>query len=164
MLNRLYSWVILFSLLSSPLAAAELKPFLPDSMQQILAERKGESFLLVLWSSDCPPCLREFEQLQQLKGNISRQRLVLISTDSPDDRKTVEQLLARYEMNRFDNWIFGDNFPERLRYHVDPGWFGELPRAYFYAPDHQRTVHSGILSRKFLENQLQVQPAADRPL
>jgi hypothetical protein len=88
----------------------------------------------------------------------------LISTDSPDDRQTAKRLLDRFELHSFDNWIFGDNFPERLRYHVDPGWFGESPRSYFYATDHQRTPHSGILSRKFLETWLQTQPVVDRRL
>ncbi len=67
-------------------------------------------------------------------------------------------MLHSFGLDAADNWIFADPMPERLRYRVDPNWFGELPRAYLYTDDHQRTAHSGILSEADLQQWLQNQP------
>ncbi|MDJ0808225.1 MAG: TlpA family protein disulfide reductase [Gammaproteobacteria bacterium] len=164
MLNSLSIGCLAACLLCIPPAHAEVKPFHQDSMTEILAEREGKAFLLVLWSSDCPPCLKELGLLQQFRRRISTDNLVLISTDNPENRSEVVTLLASFELDGFDNWIFGDHFPERLRYRIDPAWFGELPRSYRYSADHRRIGHSGMLSKKFLEKWLRDQPGTPGPL
>ena len=44
---------------------------------------------------------------------------------------------------------------ERIRYGVDPEWYGELPRTYFYNNEGNREAHSGILTKKLLSQWLQ---------
>jgi thiol-disulfide isomerase/thioredoxin len=147
----------LLGLLALP-AAAELKPFQADSLPQIVSEREGRPFLLLLWSLDCPPCRQEFARLQRLQESIDRHKLVLIATDDIADREEAQTVLHTFGLDAADNWIFADPMPERLRYRIDPNWFGELPRAYLYAADRQRSAHSGILSEAILQQWLQNQP------
>lgn len=141
------------------LAMAELKPFQKDSLTQIMARHEGRSFLLLLWSLDCPPCLKELAQLGTLNQRLSTQGVVLVSTDGPSNRIAVERTLHEFGLARLDNWIFAEDFAERLRYHIDPNWFGELPRAYFYTADHQRIAKSGVLPPELLRRWLQLHSA-----
>jgi len=44
--------------------------------------------------------------------------------------------------------------PDKLRFYIDPGWYGELPRSYFYDAAQQRSGHSGALTRAQLQDWL----------
>mgnify|MGYP000126003243 CR=1 FL=1 len=136
-------------------AAPNLKPFRANSLNQITAKRAGHAFIMVLWSIDCPPCLKEFEYYQALKAQFTNTNIVLISTDSPDDSALIEQVLFDHQLQTIDSWIFSDSLPERLRYKIDPNWYGELPRTYFYDADHQRKAHSGMVTQTQLQQWLQ---------
>ncbi|WP_303907171.1 TlpA family protein disulfide reductase [Thiohalomonas denitrificans] len=143
---------VLMFLLALVLAAlptavwAELKPFSQGSLEQITEARAGQPFLLVLWSMDCPPCMKEMGHLQTLRNRFERDALVLISTDGLANREAVETILADFELGGFENWLFADDFPERMRYQIDPDWYGELPRSYHYDAEHQRVGTSGTLN------------------
>jgi|GEM_PF-328181 len=132
-----------------------LKAFRASSIDQITTKRAGQAFIMVLWSIDCPPCLKEFEYYQALKNQFTETNIVLISTDSPDDSALIKQVLIDHQLQTIDSWIFSDSLPERLRYKIDPNWYGELPRTYFYDADHQRKAHSGMVSQAQLQQWLQ---------
>lgn len=155
--------LLLFILLAwlPAMAAAELKPFQPDSLQAITSAREGRPFLLLLWSLDCPPCMKELAGLRQQLKDSDAQHLVLVSTDGPGQQVAVEHALRGFGLEQFDNWLFADDFSERLRFHIDPNWFGELPRAYFYAADHSRRAKSGVLKAGQLQRWLQQRQAGD---
>jgi len=142
---------LLFLLLLPGLAAAGFHPFSSESLDEITAAREGRPFLLLLWSVDCPPCLKELEEISQLYPRFAPDGLVLISTDSTDYADDAQQILTRYGLADAENWRFAGSFPERLRYRIDPNWYGELPRAYFYNARHERIGKSGALSRALLQ-------------
>jgi len=133
----------------------DLKPFSANSLAQITENRAGQAFIMVLWSIDCPPCLKELEHFQAVKAQLTKTNIVLVSTDNPDDSASIQQVLIDNQLQTIDNWIFSDSLPERLRYKIDPNWYGELPRAYFYEADHQRKAHSGMLTQAQLQQWLQ---------
>ncbi len=142
---------LLFLLLLPGLAAAGFHPFSSESLDEITAAREGRPFLLLLWSVDCPPCLKELEEISRLYPRFAPDGLVLISTDSTDYADDAQQILTRYGLADAENWRFAGSFPERLRYRIDPNWYGELPRAYFYNARHERIGKSGTLSRELLQ-------------
>lgn len=146
---------LMLALLVSPAAGAELKPFTADSYRQIVDQHDGQPFLLVLWSVDCPPCHEELATL----GRLLRQRpdlpVTLISTDQHLPTAEVHAVLARYGVAEADNWLFADPVPSRLRQAIDPGWYGVLPRSYFFLSDGRRVSHSGLLPEAALREQLQ---------
>jgi thiol-disulfide isomerase/thioredoxin len=135
-----------------------LKPFSKNSLGQITADRKGQAFIMVLWSIDCPPCLKELAHFQALKAQFTETNFLLISTDSPDKSAAIQQVLVDHNLQTIENWIFSDSLPERLRYNIDPNWYGELPRTYFYAADHTRMAYSGMLSQAQLQQWLEKHP------
>jgi thiol-disulfide isomerase/thioredoxin len=133
----------------------DLKPFRANSFEQIIASRVGKAFIMVLWSIDCPPCIKEFEYYQALKNQFTETNIVFISTDSPDNSALIERLLIEHQLQNIDSWIFSDSLPERLRYKIDPNWYGELPRTYFYDANHKRKAHSGIVTQAQLQQWLE---------
>ena len=123
--------------------AAELRPFVSGSMQEIRAAHTGRAFILALWSLECPHCAAELTQLARLRHDHPQLPLVLVSTDSPAEHEAVMAALRRHGLHSVETWLFADAFVERLRYEIDPRWTGELPRAYLFDAAHAVRAHSG---------------------
>ena len=153
-LPRLFSRILLSGALlcfTSLAMADNFKAFTIESFEEIKSSFEGQEFLLGLWSVDCPPCMVEMEfmaELVELNPNIS---YVLVSTDSIDQREYSAEFLEDVGLADKESWMFADSFVERLRFSIDPNWYGELPRSYFFDRDHAMKSHSGIVSEELLQ-------------
>ncbi len=141
-------------LVSLTSAAAPLQPFVADSYQQIIAVNQQQPMLLVLWSLDCPPCREEMPELAEFVAQRSDIKLVMVSVDGVEAAEEVEAVLADNQLNAENNWIFADSYVEKLRFKVDPGWRGELPRSYLYVPGEQRHRIRGRIDFTAMEKYL----------
>jgi hypothetical protein len=131
---------------SRPEAGSGVLSFVTGSAAALAARRRNEPFLLVLWSVDCAPCLREFGEFAALRHQGRQLPLVLVATDGPGERERVTAVLNRFGLQDVETWLFTDENAAKLRYEIDPAWYGEMPRSYFYGRDGQRKAVSGGLS------------------
>jgi thiol-disulfide isomerase/thioredoxin len=123
-------------LLGTALAAADApRTFGTGSYRSILAAEPGRPLVVAFWSLDCAHCLEELPRLGAWADRHPAVRLVLVSTDAPDDARAVTTTLRNHGLARHEAWLFADEPPERLRHEVDPRWRGELPRHTLRAPD-----------------------------
>ncbi|MGH6831101.1 MAG: hypothetical protein ACREDG_08105, partial [Methylocella sp.] len=76
---------------------------------------------------------------------------VLISTDTPEFSEQLTAVLASHRLDIAESWVFSDAGTSRLRYAIDPGWYGEIPRSYFYDRSHRRSAFSGSLKAEQIE-------------
>jgi thiol-disulfide isomerase/thioredoxin len=125
---------------------ADIHPFVAETLAEIQQEYAGRPFLLALWSVDCPPCMAELSMLGRLRKEHPDLPLVLVSTDPVEQRDDAEDFLLDYQLTDMRSWMFADPFAERLRFTIDPQWYGELPRSYYYDASHQPEAHSGMLT------------------
>lgn len=130
-------------LLAAGANAAELRPFGAGEMARVLAQRQGRPFVLTLWSIDCTHCKGTLRQLAALAQTHPRLDLVVVSTDSFGEQKTIAAMLGATGLAARDTWVFGDEAPERLRFEVDRRWGGEMPRTYLFEGDHRVSAFSG---------------------
>jgi hypothetical protein len=149
--NLLSVLAITLCLLPHGLAVAQdiednVRAFGTNSFAQLKSEMAGQAFVLSLWSVDCLPCRVELKMLGELKQHDPAFPLILVSTDPIDTREEAVDILAEYGLDAIESWMFADAFIERLRFSIDPTWYGELPRSYFYGADHSYQAHSGILT------------------
>jgi thiol-disulfide isomerase/thioredoxin len=135
---------------ASALATETFRPFEQNSLTNIEQAKQGQAFILVLWSIDCPPCLHELQLLSRLQDTGMQARVVLVSTDDGSYQPELEKLIELEKLSGYEHWQFNDVMPERLRYSIDPAWYGELPRAYFYNQQGERTARSGVLTEDML--------------
>lgn len=140
--------VMLISLTS---VAGELRPFVSGSMQKIVADHKGRPLIVHFWSLSCSPCLEELAMWSRLTKKFPGLGLVMVSTDTASRRGAVRTTLRRYGLGKHPNWIFADEFVERLRFQIDRHWYGELPRTYFFTADGQSKSISGRLKAQQVE-------------
>jgi hypothetical protein len=140
-------WGLLWLAAWGNVCAADDLPrlFRSGSLAQIAQTRVGRPFVLILWSLQCSTCLRELDVLSRELRARPDTDLVLVSTDRLADGGEASAVLEMHEVAPAESWIFADSDSQRLRYEIDPAWFGEVPRAYFYDPRHQRTAVSGAV-------------------
>jgi hypothetical protein len=77
--------------------------------------------------------------------------LVMVSTDDAEFAGEVSDMLAKHKLKQVESWIFSDSNAQRLRYEVDPSWYGELPRSYFYDASHNRLPVSGAITTEHID-------------
>lgn len=140
---------------ASAASAGGLKPFEPQSPEQIAANHKGKPFVVLVWSMDCEFCQHSLDVLS--KARAAQPGLgfdiVTISTDPLADAELsglVKKRLSSIDMMD-DAWSFGALPPERLRYAIDPRWRGEKPRSYWYDAHGQRVAYSGVITRAVID-------------
>lgn len=129
-------------------SAAELvvKPFDATSLNAIKAANSGRPFILAFWSLHCAPCKEDIPILRDFAAQHPEARVILVAADPPGQRPVVETYLARQDLKGFELWTFADEFIERVRFSVDRGWRGELPRTYLFDAAHQVTAKTGVVS------------------
>jgi thiol-disulfide isomerase/thioredoxin len=142
--------VLAFALLALGLSdgkaqAGQPMPFERGSWRKLTASHAGKPTVIHFWGLTCTPCLVEMPQWGKLMAERPDMRLVLVAADplpQPGDR--VSDTLHRAGLDRAESWAFADRFNERLRYEIDPGWSGELPRTVLVAADGSSTVLPGV--------------------
>lgn len=145
-------WLVGFWLcISAASAAAEQLPFVRGSQQSIVAAHQGKPFILALWSLDCVHCRDDLEIFGKLQASYRNLDVVLVATDPQEREAEIQPLLKHYVLQRADSWIFADDYIERLRYEIDPEWYGELPRTYFFDADGKAIGLSGKIKLEAAE-------------
>lgn len=131
---------------------AQLRPFDVGSLARIEAEHQGRPFILSIWSTECVYCVGELKSFAALKKAHPKLDLVLLAADPPEAMPTVREIAGRQGVGQIEQWIFSDTAEERLRYDIDPAWFGDLPRTYFYDARHRREAVSGVVPSQRLSD------------
>ena len=145
LVNHILLFVIL--LMALPVSAgSDLQVFDQQAYQSILNNQKQQSFLLVLWSLDCPPCMEELTMLSDFHKQYPDKKIILVSTDSQSQSDEITGLINKFGLTQIPQWVFGNESSQYLRYSIDPMWYGELPRSYFHSVDARKAV-SGKLNK-----------------
>lgn len=129
-------------------AQAELSAFTSGSYQQILASNAGQPFMLVIWSINCPSCLKDMELLSNIHKSRPELKMIMLAADEPSATEQIQQILDKNQLSGIENWAYADENTQKLQFEIDPKWYGELPRTYFFDKAHQRTGVSGVLSKE----------------
>jgi thiol-disulfide isomerase/thioredoxin len=143
-LVRMLAGIAFAALMADAAGAAELRPFDAKTWETVRAARAGQPFVLAFWSVYCEPCRREMVLWQEMQRKYPGVPVMLVATDAPADQAMVLNFLERHSPGNVELWAFADEFAEAVRFAVDRGWRGELPRTYFFDASHRAEVRSGV--------------------
>lgn len=132
--------------------------------EDIKLKYKDKKWLTLLWSVDCPPCMKELAIVQTLQQEQKLQQqselpIVIINVDTYEgSTQQRDKILEHFNLTAQINLYFRDGLEDQSRYLIDPQWFGELPRSYFI--DEAGTFHgkSGLASKQLFEKWLTIAP------
>ncbi|UOA09480.1 hypothetical protein [Methylobacter sp. S3L5C] len=148
--------VILLAVLSNPIQAgqADLKPFSTGSYQEILANNANQPFMMVVWSITCSSCLKDMPLLSLIHKKRPELKIIMLAADDISEVEQIQSILKKNQLADIDNWVYADENTQKLQFEIDPKWYGELPRTYFFDKTHQRESISGVLSEEDYNNRL----------
>jgi hypothetical protein len=132
-------------------AQADPSAFTSGSYQKILAANISQPFMLVIWSVDCPSCLKDMELLSSIHKRRPNLKMIMLAADDLSVTGQIQQILEQNQLSGIENWIYAEDNTQKLQFEIDPKWYGELPRTYFFDAAHQRTGISGVMSKEDYE-------------
>ena len=94
--------------------------------------------------------LPQYQSIQKSAPNKPLNVVYINADDSDEVAFERKQVLADYEMNLFENFYFADGQGDKSRYHIDPSWYGELPRSYFVNEEGMFHGKSGLLDEALI--------------
>jgi len=138
---------LLLAALNTP-AQAEPSAFTSGSYQQLLSNNTNQPFMLVIWSVNCSSCLKDMALLSSIHKSRPELRMVMLAADELSAAEQIQQILEKNQLSDIENWVYAEENTQKMQFEIDPKWYGELPRTYFFDKAHQRTGVSGVLSKE----------------
>ncbi|HEY8096345.1 MAG TPA: hypothetical protein VIE65_09695 [Methylobacter sp.] len=138
---------LFLALLNTPVQA-EPSAFTSGSYQQILADNANQPFMLVIWSVNCSSCLKDMALLSSIHQSRPEIKMIMLAADELSATNQVQQILEKNQLSEIESWVYAEENTQKLQFAIDPKWYGELPRTYFFDKAHQRTGVSGVLSKE----------------
>lgn len=147
------SLLLFFIAFATPIQAeqAAIKPFVSGSYKQLLENKTSKPFMLVIWSITCSSCLKDMALLNKMHKAYPKVDMIMLTTDDASETEQIQQVLLKNDLTGLENWLFADDNPQKLRFEIDPKWYGELPRTYFFNKKHEREGISGVLLQQDYE-------------
>jgi hypothetical protein len=144
-------------------ADAALRPFDAATPAALRQAHAGRPWVLVLWSVSCEPCRAELAHWTRWRRQRPDVAIELVATDSPEEAPLAQRLLAHAGLDGAAGagrqWIFADDYAERLRHAIDPAWHGEVPRSYFFDSEAGIVARSGVVDAGWLHDWYARRPA-----
>jgi hypothetical protein len=78
-------------------------------------------------------------------------KIVMLSTDDIAETAEAQKILLSNQLTDIEHWIYAEENTQKLQYAIDPKWYGELPKTYFFNKAGQREGVSGALSKEEYE-------------
>jgi hypothetical protein len=140
---------LLFFILATMNMPAEAEPaaFTSGSYQQLLTSHDHQPFMLVVWSVNCSSCLKDMALLNSLHQNRPELNIILLAADELAATEQAQKILEKNQLSELESWIYAEENTQKLQFEIDPKWYGELPRTYFFDKAHQRIAVSGVISK-----------------
>ncbi len=133
----------------------QVSPFTQTAFEKIKAQYQGKKWLTLLWSVDCPPCMKELALVQTLQQKKQGLAIVIVNVDTHENsNQQRDEILLHFDLAQHKHLYFRDGLEDQSRYYIDPQWFGELPRSYFIDKSGAFHGKSGLVSKTLLEQWL----------
>jgi thiol-disulfide isomerase/thioredoxin len=121
--------------------------FVKGSFAEIQQQYQNtKPYVVMFWSKDCAYCMKELELFATLLKTQTNFNLVTVSTDPFLDKAEVRQILASFDLQTVDTWVFSEPQAEILYFDVAKGWRGELPLLFLFDAQNNKTKKMGVLT------------------
>ena len=143
-------WLVLLSALflsfsGSALAdTSSLKPYQAGDWKAITKVNNGEPLAIHFWGVTCPACIKEMPLWGQFLKSNPNAKVVFIQVDDVSTDNMLK-MLNKAGLEKANNYYVVAPFDERLRYEIDPKWYGETPTTIVIDKHGKATRKTGLV-------------------
>lgn len=131
--------------ISTSSTANDVHAFVRGSWKQLRETHAGQPLVVHFWGVTCGPCRTEMPEWGHFLQQHPNLPLVTVDADLvPNDEAAVKSMLAKSGLGSAENWMFDDDFVERLRFEIDPHWQGDIPRTLLITRSGVTTTIDGV--------------------
>ena len=135
--------------------ALDLQAFNKQAFEQVKQKYHGNKWLVLLWSVDCPPCMKELALVQKLQQQKQDLAVVIINVDTGEESASQRrEIIRHFDLTNQLHLYFREGLEDHSRFLIDPQWFGELPRSYFIDEAGKFHGKSGLVAKELLQKWL----------
>lgn len=135
------SALILYLLFGSGAYASEpnnIKTFNSSDYSNIINNRDNTPFIMLFWSIECSPCLKEMDNISKLSKK-ERDQFIFIATDGHEMKQEINNVLSTLDLEKENNWVFNSASSDAIISTIDSRWYGETPRSYYFDKNKKRS-------------------------
>lgn len=134
-------------------ATAPLKPYQSGDWSSLIKTRNGAPMAIHFWGVTCPACVKEMPQWGAFVKRNPNAKIIFIQVDdvSPE---MMQKMLKKAGLEKANNYYIASSFDERLRYEIDPQWYGETPTTIFIDKNGKASRITGLINFQDLVNKL----------
>lgn len=120
--------IFLFFLFFSHFSFAyDFMPFDMNTRQVIEKRYIDQPLIISFWSIDCPYCIDDLKKLGKALSKNTNVKLITVCVDGKESAKKAERILSQANLPKHEQYQYAEVDEDRLRYNIDPAWYGELP-------------------------------------
>lgn len=132
---------------------APLKPYQAGDWKSISKAGNGAPLAIHFWGVTCPACVKEMPHWGQFLKSNPNAKVVFIQVDDVS-QDSMSKMLDKAGLEKANNYYVAAPFDERLRYEIDPKWYGETPTTIIIDKNGKATRKTGLINFKQLKNEL----------
>jgi len=135
-------------------ATATIKPYQSGDWSRLIKTGNGAPMTIHFWGVTCPACVKEMPQWGAFVKRNPDAKIIFIQVDdvSPE---MMQKMLNKVGLEKANNYYIASSFDERLRYEIDPKWYGETPTTIVIDKNGKATRKTGLVDFQMLQGALQ---------
>lgn len=149
---------IIFSVLAVLLALMQpsyaqspvLKPYQKGDWKTLIKPYSGQPVAIHFWGVTCPACVKELPQWGKFLSQNKNAKIIFIQVDETT-LENIQKNLSKANLVEANNYYVDSPFDERLRYEIDPKWFGETPTTIMIDKNSRVVRKSGLIDFRALD-------------
>jgi thiol-disulfide isomerase/thioredoxin len=130
-----------------------LKPYQGGDWPSLVKSANSAPIAIHFWGVTCPACVKEMPLWGNFLKANQNAKVIFIQVDDVS-AESMQKMLNKAGLEKANNYYVAGPFDERLRYEIDPKWYGETPTTILIDKHGRATRKTGLINFQQLQSSL----------
>ena len=130
-----------------------LKPYQGGDWPSLVKSANSAPIAIHFWGVTCPACVKEMPLWGNFLKANQNAKVIFIQVDDVS-AESMQKMLNKAGLEKANNYYVAGPFDERLRYEIDPKWYGETPTTILIDKHGRATRKTGLINFQQLHSSL----------
>jgi hypothetical protein len=144
--------ILAFAFLLAQSAYAQspsIKSYQKGDWKALTRQFAGQPLAIHFWGVTCAACIKELPQWGKFLAQNKNAKIIFIQVDETT-LQNIQKSISKANLLQATNYYVDSPFDERLRYEIDPTWYGETPTTILIDPKGKVVRKTGLIDFSYL--------------